>query len=672
LHKSEALNKVSQFWQELKRRNVVRVVSVYAAAAFVILELVDIIAEPLRLPEWFLTAVIVFLSIGFIIAAILSWIYDLRPEGGLEKTGPVQPSKATQAPEFSNGWKIASYISFVVIAGLIILHIISPSVGKASENLDGSIAVLPFRNDSPDEEKMYFINGTMESILDNLCKIEDLRVPGRTSVEQYRDVSRPIPEIAEELRVSYILEGSGQKIGNRVLLTVQLIEAAGDRHLWSKQYDREISRVEDLIDIQGEIASLVATEIKGIISPEEKQQLNKVPTSSLTAYDYYQQGMQEMWNFTADAYNYIALENSGSLFKKALDYDDRFAQAHAELAKYYYEKFNLSGHFEAKYLDSLKHSADRALSLDEQLALANSMQGNYYFIQTELDRAREYFDRAQEINPNDYRIYLNQGRLTSIDNVAQSIFNLEKASTMLTGAERVIVLKQLGEVYSLAGFHPQVESIANELLVSEEDSLGYYMLMSEVYFLNFDHDKAIEVLMKAYSLDSTNTSILLRLVWHHMLAENFEEALIYARKWQEYRELSSYFDYNMMHRVAYVFWQNDLQEEAEYYFNLQKEYCERIIELDQIRTYSKWTYFDLAGVYAFLGDKEKAYENLRIYNQKESEVWPGMYTLIGKEDPLFDSIREESEFQQIASDIERKCKAEHERVREWLAEHDML
>ena len=117
-------NKISRFWQELKRRNVVRVITVYAGAAFVILELVDIITEPLKLPSWLLPVVIVLLSVGFIIAVILSWIYDIHPEGGVVKTEPADQVKPEDIPKSSNGWKVASYISFVVIVGLIVLNII--------------------------------------------------------------------------------------------------------------------------------------------------------------------------------------------------------------------------------------------------------------------------------------------------------------------------------------------------------------------------------------------------------------------------------------------------------------------------------------------------------------------------------------------------------------------
>jgi hypothetical protein len=153
----ETPNKLSQFWQELKRRKVIRVITVYAAAAFVILELVDILAPSLRLPDWTLNLVLILLCVGFIIAAILSWIYDIHPEEGIVKTEPAHKVKAKAIPKSSNSWKIASYISFVVIVGLIILNVIPRSGKKVF--LEKSIAVLPFNNLSTDEENAYFIDG---------------------------------------------------------------------------------------------------------------------------------------------------------------------------------------------------------------------------------------------------------------------------------------------------------------------------------------------------------------------------------------------------------------------------------------------------------------------------------------------------------------------------------
>jgi TolB-like protein/Tfp pilus assembly protein PilF len=664
-------NKISQFWQELKRRRVIHVIVVYATAAFVIIELINNVTEPLNLPDWTPTFVIVILAIGFPLAIIFSWIFDVTPEG-IEKTKPIRDIQDREKMMVPNSWRIATYASVVIIIGLVAINVFG---GRnrviIDESLDKSIAVLPFRNDSPDEEKMYFINGTMGAILDNLSGIKDLRVPGRISVEQYRDVSKPVPVIAEELNVSYILGGSGQKLENRILLTVQLMEGKTGTQLWSERYDQEIERVEDLIDIQSEIAQSVAVEIKAIITLEEEEQINKVPTTSLTAYDFYQQGRQEMWNFTYGIYEREELDNAAALFNRALEYDSLFAPAYAELAKIYYEKFELSGHIEQSYLDSLKHFVDIALSIDDDLALAHSLRGNYYYINVELEKALIEFNKAREINPNDYMIYLNLGRLSNIDDAGQAIYNYKKATSLLSGTELAIVLNQLSGSFSLSGFFQQGKLYAEEALALGGDSLSYIGNLAEIEFQSFNHGKAIELLLEGYSMGSTNTSILLLLVWHYMYLDQFKVALKYVRQWIENRVHSSYFDYNMMHRVGYVLWQNGLINEAERYFNMQKEYCERINELGQIRSVLAYTYYDLAGTYAFQGEKEKAYENLRIFNQKETSQWLGMIRLI-KTDPLFSSIRDEPEFQQIVRDVELKSRREHERVRQWLEENDML
>ena len=161
---SHSPHKLSQFWQELKRRKVIRVITVYAASAFVILELVSIIVEPLKLPEWLLPVVIVLLCVGFIIAVILSWIYDIHPERGMVKTEPSHKVKDEDIPKSSNSWKIASYISFVVIVGLIVLNII-PRSNSNRKVLEKSIAVLPFTNMSGDPSQEFIGDGFSENVI---------------------------------------------------------------------------------------------------------------------------------------------------------------------------------------------------------------------------------------------------------------------------------------------------------------------------------------------------------------------------------------------------------------------------------------------------------------------------------------------------------------------------
>ncbi|MBW1903293.1 MAG: hypothetical protein JRJ20_16950, partial [Deltaproteobacteria bacterium] len=213
-------NKLSQFWQELKRRKVIRVITIYAAVAFVILQLVEILAPSLRLPDWTMNFILVLIIVGFIITVIVSWIYDIHPEGGVVRTEPAKKKAGEQVRQSSTGWKIASYISFVVIVGLVVLNIISRDKHTLEEPvLDRSIAVLPFDDMSSQQDQEYFCDGMAEEIINSLAQLDSLKVIARTSTFAFKDKHEDIREIGRILDVSTVLEGSVQKVGNRLRIT---------------------------------------------------------------------------------------------------------------------------------------------------------------------------------------------------------------------------------------------------------------------------------------------------------------------------------------------------------------------------------------------------------------------------------------------------------------------
>jgi len=662
-------NKLSQFWQELIRRKVVRVITVYAAAAFVILELVDIITEPFGLPDWTLKLVVVLLSVGLIVSIILSWIYDIKPEGGLEKTPPTHALKEDDKPVSSNSWKIASYISFVVIVGLIVLNII-PRANRSHEasNLDKSIAVLPFRNDSPDEGKMYFINGTMEAILDNLCKIEDLRVPGRTSVEQYRDNPKPIPTVAEELNVSYILEGSGHRDGSNVRLIVQLLDGRKDQHIWSKTYDADI---EEIFSMQSEIAQLVAREIEAIITPEEKQLIEKVYTANLTAHDFYLRGREEYYQYLSDQENREALGRAEERYNEALEYDSAFALAYTGLAQVYWSKQFSQTYFSEEFLDSVLILADIALTYDNQLSEAYTIKGQYYNQIGQRKRAIGEFDKAIKLNPNDWMAYWQKAIFYTNDDFIKAIDNALKAASLNRGPRLPEILDRLGYAYHMAGFFEKSIHYAQEVLNLNNDSVKYYLALSLVEAHTANRKKALEYVVKAYNVDSTDTKAIFRVAETYAGRDQFEESLRYFNKWTDRLEALGNLDLNNLHRIGYLYFNTGNQEMADYYFDKQVEYCVGAIELDRPYARRFYAYYDLAAVYAFRGETEKAFENLWIFNKKERMPFWAVDN-IKESDPLFDKIRDEPEFQQIVRDVEAKYQAEHERVKKWLEENDML
>jgi len=388
----ESPNKLSQFWQELKRRKVVRVITVYAAAAFVILELVSIIAEPLKLPDWFLPMVIVLLCIGFIIAVIFSWIYDVHPEGGIVKTESVEKVEVKDIPKSSNSWKIASYISFVMIVGLTVLNIF-PRAGN-KEILDKSIAILPFENLSEETGNEFFVDGLVEDLLNRISVIEDLKVISRTSSEMYRERGlKTVPQIAEELNVSYILEGSVQRYGDKARITVQLIDARKDDHIWADNYDRDIR---DVFQTQSEIAFRIASELDAILTSVQKEIMLEEKTSNIKAFELYQMGLFFLHKRTEDGCN-----KSIEYFEQAIEKDPGYGLAYAGLADSYHILASYDWIERQEGMDKAVELALKALDLDGNLAEAYSVLATINdYVDWEWEKAENAFQRALELNPN--------------------------------------------------------------------------------------------------------------------------------------------------------------------------------------------------------------------------------------------------------------------------------
>ena len=662
-------NKLSQFWHELKRRNVVRVIAVYAGAAFVIIELVNNITEPLRLPDWTPTLVIVLLAIGFPVAIIFSWIYDMHPEGGMVKTESPDKIKAETPPKSSNSWKIASYISFVVIVVLIVLNVIPRSDRlKGDINLEKSIAVLPLDYLSEDPNKEYLANAVLDAITGHLSTIKGLRVMPRTSVEQYRENKKSAKQIGEELDVSYLIDGSFLMIENQVKLTIQMVIAAEGDHVFFKEYDR---KYEDILKVQSEVAQTIAKEIEIAITPIEKQIIDIIPTTNLTAYDFYQRGKEEHWKYWSDNDYREALDRAEKRYQDALEYDPEFAKAYAGLARVYWDKHYWDEYFSENFLDSVLILVDVALLLDDQLAEAYTIRGDYYREKKMPEQAIREYDKAIEFNPNDWRAYKGKGELYwFISDFVKAIDNYQKAVKLNRGSELPILLGSLGMAYRSIGFIEMSKEYSRKALKLSGDSIAYYRDLSYCEIVTGNYMKGVYYAEKLQKIDTNNVGNLSRLGFCYVFLGQHEEALDLYKRYIEISKIGQDYSLFDMHRIGWAYWLNGYIEEAEYYFKEQIEYCNSMNELGRGLSDSNRTAYDLAAVYAFMGEKVTAYENLRIHNQRQANSL-GHFTRI-KNDPLFESIRGEPEFQQIVRDIEAKYLAEHERVRQWLEENDML
>jgi TolB-like protein len=667
-------NNFFRFWQELKRRKVVRVITVYAAAAFVIIELINNIVEPLQLPDWTPTLVIVLLVIGLPVAIIFSWIFDVTPEG-VKKTKPI--SKVTEQqkeiPSKLTGWKIATYISIVIIIGLLIFNIIGGR--KKTEvitELEKSIAVLPFLNDSEDQENTYFINGIMEEVLNNLQIIKDLRVISRTSVEQYRNPVKSIPEIARELDVNYIVEGSGQKYSDAFRLRVQLLVVTDrERHLWGESYEQEIQETKDIFRIQSQIAQSIAGELKTIITPEEKQLIEKTPTTSLTALDFYQRGQEEQSKY--NQYNpstRVALDRADELYKKALERDAEFAKAYLGLAEVYWHKHYWGTYFSENFLDSVLILSNKALSIDNQLSEAYTTRAYYYEYTGLTKQAIEEFNKALKYNLNDYQAYLGAGYIFSflLGDYVQGIKNYHEAVRRYHGENLPQYLHSLSQCYLEMGFSEKAKYYYQEALTLDGDSSKYLKGLAGIEFNLENFEEALKLAKRAMEIDTTLYYIPLE-DYYYAPSKYDYEAYLNAKKYAESHEKAGALMKGYYYRIGYAFWKAGKKEKAEYYFNQEIKMGETALKLGRILSES--SYYELAASYAFFGKKEIAYKYLEEFDKMYTS-FPLFWAVMVKHDPFFDSFRNEERFQKIQKSIEAKYQAEHERVRKWLEEQGML
>ncbi len=280
---------LKKFFSELKRRNVYKVALTYAIVAWLLIQIASVVLDAIKSPEWVMQVFLFFMAIGFPIALILAWAFEMSPQGMIRTS-----SSASQVNPYKAGKK-KPFTSNLIIGILIFALIGQFAYNKYSVNspfsvtkLEKTIAVLPFHNDSPNEENLYFCNGMVEEILNSLQKISDLKVKSRTSIEKYRNLSRNLKIIAKELDVNYVLEGSVRKLGEDLRITVQLINAQTGNHLWSETYDGNYTQ--KIFDFQADIAKKIAASLDAIITPKEEKDINKIPTKNLEAHNLYLNG----------------------------------------------------------------------------------------------------------------------------------------------------------------------------------------------------------------------------------------------------------------------------------------------------------------------------------------------------------------------------------------------
>ncbi|MDP6755478.1 MAG: hypothetical protein QGF89_05600 [Candidatus Marinimicrobia bacterium] len=386
------------FFDELKRRKVFRVAASYAVVAFIIMQLVEILFPMFNFPQWTQQFIVIVVLLGFPIAVILSWVFDKTPQGYI-KTDAVEPSTAaamgTVRPFYKK--KRNWFLVIGVTAGVFIGWIggsDSPSVSSEPIH-EKSIAVLPFENLGQSGDDEYFADGMTEDILTELSKIKDLLVISRTTIMKYKGTNKTLKEIGAELGVANILEGSIRRVGDRVRITGQLINARNDQHLWAEKYDRNI---EDIFAVQDEVANAIANALRIELSDEEAKMIAASQTESVEAYELYTRGRA-----LAYTYELSKIPEAIKYFKAAIKVDPNYALPYAGVARVrmtYFTFQYMDTELATMALQEAKEFAEKGVELGPNEAETHFAYGFYNNATANYDLAYTSFKKAIYLNPS--------------------------------------------------------------------------------------------------------------------------------------------------------------------------------------------------------------------------------------------------------------------------------
>src|SRR5213594_2120952 len=391
------MNEQRSFLSELKRRNVYKVAVAYAVIGWVIAQIATQIFPFLEIPNWIVRLVIVLIAIGFPIALVIAWAFETTPEG-IKRTEVADTIPAV-AGEKKHVWIYVVVIGAAISVALFFLGRYTagngtPRPSEAATVSAKSIAVLPFDNLSRDPDNAFFAEGVQDEILTRLAKVADLKVISRTSTQRFKSAPSDLRDIAKQLGVMNILEGSVQKANDQVRVNVQLINALTDAHLWADTYDRKLT---DIFAVESEIAKTIVDTLQAKLTGSEKQMMAAQPTTDTTAYELYHKGRSFWEKRSGDN-----IPKAIAFYEQAIARDPNYALAYAGLAKAY---ILLPFYAGANRLDAgskAKDAALKALRLDPNLAEAHAALGKVlFFREIDLAGAMREYKRAIELNPND-------------------------------------------------------------------------------------------------------------------------------------------------------------------------------------------------------------------------------------------------------------------------------
>ncbi|GAB2999770.1 hypothetical protein GCM10027284_16650 [Cyclobacterium sediminis] len=531
---------------------------------------------------------------------------------------------------------------------------------KTAERLRKSVAVLPFINDSGDSSNVYFMNGLMEAILDNFQKIEDLKVTSRTTSEKYRNNLKSIPELSKELNVNYFVEGSGQKIGNEIVLTIQLIEGPSDKHLWSKRYKRELK---DVFELQADVAKSIASEIDAVITPKEQERIEKIPTNNLVAYDYYLKGLTLINDESG-----IGLEEGVSQFKKAIQEDSQFANAYAYVAICYY----YLDVFQAKkqFTEELKNYADKAMLLDPDIGESLIARSLYFMQIQDYDQAVKSFEEVLDYYPNIAWIhnFLSDIYAYMLPNTEKYLLHalqgIEVAVSDKDSVSASISYLHLSNALTQSGFLTEADKyIRKSKALNPQNHYSKYLHEYIKLGQHKDLKKTKAALIKIFGQDTTKIDVIQEVAKVCYTLKAYNEAWLYYEKLISIKsalQLDIYQSEDI--KIAFVLEQLGREEEAKPYYQSYFDFAKN----DQ----SIYKDLILSSYYAAVGDIEKGIKHLKAFSEQENyQYWFVLFLL---EDPILLKMKDHPDFKSTTQKIQSKFWEAHEDMKTILVERDIL
>jgi TolB-like protein/Tfp pilus assembly protein PilF len=514
-------------FNELKRRNVLRIGAAYVVGAWLLIQVAETIFPLFGFGDTPARLVVIVLSIGFIPSLILSWVFEFTPEG-LKKDADVDSEKAVAQ---STGRKLDRIILVVLALALgyfafdkfVLDPVEDEQIAQSArqegltaaliESLgDRSIAVLPFENRSNREEDQFFTDGIHDDLLTTIAKIGSMTVISRTSVMEYRDTLKKIPQIAKELGVANILEGGIQRSGNHVRINVQLIDAATDKHLWAEIYDRELT-AENLFAVQSEITRIIADALQAELSTDEQRRLKARPTDNLQAYEAYMRGRQLM--ATRNSANLkLAIEE----FSKATRLDPLFALAWVGVAD-----SNMIAHSGEDLLPIVEEAVKNALAIDNELGEAYASLANIHSYYNRHDEAEMAYQKAIELSPNYATAYYRYSNFLGIYplRIREQVELARKAAEL--DPRSSILSLNLGQKYLNQGLYTLAEGQFQKVIEIDPDFAPGYSRLTVLYMLYMGQfDKALDPANKAVELDPGNQGYNSMLVFLYLQLRDLE------------------------------------------------------------------------------------------------------------------------------------------------------